>query len=885
MPEPKSKSASEPLSDERGGPRSAAATPSAAEPVRWRQLWPIPTLVGGVGLFVAGLLMLRGPKAAEPDYSIPLQEAERLVESGKFEDAITTLNGPARGFIESDKAGTDQLARYHLARARAFAGAQEALGVNVEPNHRTIIADYRRVESLGKKLPAADVERLARSLIATGEIDEALSRAGSLPAEERATRQRLTRRIIDHNLAAADQREAQTLDLLASLASDPDSSEDTRSWVLVRQSELLLGLGRVEEAITKLLREMQRLRDVPPEREGELHLLLGRAYFQAGQADSATRQLDAAEAKLDRGSVLRADAALLMGRLAQSRGPAGIEQARERFTLIIAEFRSTRAYGPAVLGMAETDAAARDFERSIERYAEVVELVRKGRSQVHADPGAGAGEHATGQHGSKAVHAVGRSQPAGRPTGSHGAIARRDAGNHLLSVESVAESLLDRFQERQADGDRKTALRFAQLAETLYPEGKAPHDVLIALARVHRDMADELVEQFRRSAGPDFTVMDLDPVNRAEVKRHYLAAGEAFRRHADGLAATDPAGYAESLWTAADSFDRAGDSEEARKTFSTYIDGSNDTDPNRAAAKFRLAQVFQSQNDFRSAAAIYEELRAATADTAQPTVSGTWADRSIVPLAACYLADADPENDLRAETLLKSVVDGSLLSPDARDFREALSQLGNMYYAAGRYPDAIVRFEEVISRYGEDERTEANRFKLADSHRLEAQRIQATLASELPQSVASELKQARTEHLRSAVRLYDEVRQRLESRDRAKLAELDRIFLRNAYFYAGDCAYDLGDYPRAIGAYDAAALEYADDPASLVAMVQIVGCYVAQSQWSQARTANERARRQFARFPDEVWSNPDLPMQKRHWERWLEARTILDHTEAAVSTP
>jgi hypothetical protein len=92
----------------------------------------------------------------------------------------------------------------------------------------------------------------------------------------------------------------------------------------------------------------------------------------------------------------------------------------------------------------------------------------------------------------------------------------------------------------------------------------------------------------------------------------------------------------------------------------------------------------------------------------------------------------------------------------------------------------------------------------------------------------------------------------------------------------------LGDYDRAVASYDSAALKYADDPSSLVAMAQIVSAYVAEGQWAQARTANERARRQLARFPDEVWSRPDLPMEKRHWERWLDARTVLERAEAAV---
>jgi tetratricopeptide (TPR) repeat protein len=822
----------------KGGKLAVTPAPTESAPSKpsFRTLWPIPALVIGAGLFVGGLVVVAGSRP-KPDLSIPLKEAERLVESGQFQEAIERLNGPARGFIDSGKASGDERIRFLLARARAFAGAQQALAISVEFNHRAIIQDYAEVERAEVKLQPEDTVRLATSMIAVGEIDEALSRIGSLPPDYRAQRMRLTRNVIEHNLDARDRREEMTLDLLATLATDPDASSDDRSWVLLKQTELLLSLHRVEEAITKLLREVQRLRDVTPERTGELYVLLGKAYFEAGQPDNAEKQLDAAEGLLDRGSLLRADATLLLGQIAQNRGEHALEQAREKFTLVVTEFRSSPAYVPAVLGLAEVDAASREFDQSMERYAEVTELIRKGEAPREIDR------------------------------------------------ERVNDSLLNRYRERYEDHDLPTALRFAQMAETLYPDAEVPSPVLSALARTNRDLADEEMEQARASHAADFSVKDLDPVTRAEVKRHYLAAGDYFRRHAEQIAAANMDSAAESLWIAADSFDRAGDLDAARKAFSAYVDGASETDPNRPAAKFRLAQIFQAEGDYPSATGIYEDLRATTATASQPQASGTWADRSIVPLALCYLADKDPDNDIRAETLLKSVIDGSLLSPDARDYREALIQLGNMYYSAGRYPDAIVRYEEVIERYADLPNAQAIRFKLADSHRLESQRILGTLASALPQSVEDELKATRAEHLRAAMKLYDQVRLQLEAADGARMPELDKTFLRNSYFYVGDCAYELGDYDRAVAAYDSAALKYADDPSSLVAMAQIVSAYVAEGQWAQARTANERARRQLSRFPDEVWSRPDLPMEKRHWERWLDARTVLERSEATVPTP
>lgn len=103
----------------------------------------------------------------------------------------------------------------------------------------------------------------------------------------------------------------------------------------------------------------------------------------------------------------------------------------------------------------------------------------------------------------------------------------------------------------------------------------------------------------------------------------------------------------------------------------------------------------------------------------------------------------------------------------------------------------------------------------------------------------------------------------------------ESIALRNAHFYLGDCAFDLGEYNTAIEYYDRARDRYVEDPASLVAMVQIVNAYIETGQFGRARTANERAKRFYALMPDDVWDDPTLPMDRSDWERWLESNTQL----------
>jgi hypothetical protein len=54
--------------------------------------------------------------------------------------------------------------------------------------------------------------------------------------------------------------------------------------------------------------------------------------------------------------------------------------------------------------------------------------------------------------------------------------------------------------------------------------------------------------------------------------------------------------------------------------------------------------------------------------------------------------------------------------------------------------------------------------------------------------------------------------------------------------------------------------------------------------WKAAETANERARQQLKSIPDAVWDDKSLmlPMEKHHWERWLDSKTVLERRLASA---
>jgi tetratricopeptide (TPR) repeat protein len=857
-----------------------------------------------------------------------------------FEKAENLARGKAEGDGAKGEGGNGK------GEGRNAPGANEGERVASHP------ADAGRVG-----LDPSDVSILVGALIALDEIEGnapsadgggpgALKRIAMLPESETARKLRLLREVVDHDLGVivsggkprspgptksegeqpggevggagtsaespqvvgVVQRTERTLDLLGKLASDPALAPADKAWVLARQGELLLAAKQPEEAINKLIRRVGLLKDVPQEQQGELYVLLAKAYFQADQPINAMKQLEAADGLLEKSSPLRADLGIMQGRLAQSGVAVGalgssendptqlLEFAREKFESVMNEFGQAsggRHYARALLGVAEVEAALRHDDKSLEKYAELVARVcGRWKDSALEKAEVGAGE---------------------KP----GKVGKRDLGE--VTRERVLTSLMQRFHERDDSGQKESALRYADIAETLYRENETPAEVLSAIGETRRAMGDQLLAQAREARmrsgaaepthslegiGRDFSVADLDPTTRAEVKRNYIVAGDYLRRHARAIAGTDLGASSKSLWMAADSYDRAGDLEEARKAFADYAQEASDNDPRKAEAKFRLAQIFQAKNppEYGAAAALYRELQDSASGPDPSRNAGVWADAAVVPLAQCMLADNDPSNDDEAQRLLKGVVDGTRgVSPESEAYREALIELGQSNYRLERFAEAIEWLEQAVKRYKDDkvagsagsaenwsggprgERMENVRYLLADSHRREGVKIGKTLSTQkLPQSDVETLQASRVEHLTTARQLYDGVRAELEAKENAgkTLSGMEAIELRNAYFYEGDCAMELRAFDAAIASYDAARNKYADDPSSLVAMAQIVSAYAAQEKWAEARTANERARQQLAKFPESAWQNPDLPMEKRHWEKWLEARTLIGQQRA-----
>jgi tetratricopeptide (TPR) repeat protein len=275
-------------------------------------------------------------------------------------------------------------------------------------------------------------------------------------------------------------------------------------------------------------------------------------------------------------------------------------------------------------------------------------------------------------------------------------------------------------------------------------------------------------------------------------------------------------------------------------------------------ALLRLGRAYQASGLFDKAITAFQRNQLRYPQSLAASKSG-------VPLAQALMAKG-PENNGRAEKVLLGVVENNPnIGPDAEEFGQALFELSQLYYRTSRYEEAIARLGEMIQRYPQDARMTQLVFLTADSYRKSA----AALAEKQKEQKGNtaEIEAERNKRLQSAKQEYDRVVDMFH--DTTPTAELDKLYLKLAYFYRADCAYDLHDYGKAIGLYDQALTHYQDQAASLSALVQIVNAHCELGNYEEAKRANQRAMTLLMKMPATAFADGAFPMPKEYWEQWL----------------
>jgi len=794
-------------------PEKAEAAGAGSDPIAIiKANWPGPALVLSMALLVGALLMAR-QTAKGHDFPGALSNVERLIHDGQAQEALDALNGKILPYIEDPQVTLEDRGRFFALRGDALFEIQQVLGTAAQgtTNSMTILSDYEEAERAMHDLTPPQLARMASALMSLDRFDEAVERINSIPDDSSGRRNRLLRKALEQQLARDTEDKTSELKLLSDLAEGPGVSESDRLWAVARQTELRLETGRAEEALARLLRVVSRLGNEPTPEKAELYTLLAWAYFDLGRLDQTQRHLDIAEAMARPTDNIVGEIQALRARTLQINGEP--EAARELYAETIDSFPELPAATASALGKAEIDAGDGRDEDALAGFASVIKKMPLHQRRWRITP------------------------------------------------ESVSMSLATWRQARFVEGAFDVSIAYARLAEKLFSPEQLPAEIPLALAQAHDALGRQILTE--AGANPD-TMIDLsgvEPVTRAEARGQFIEAAEQYIRHARMVILADPESFTDSLWNAGVMYDLAGDVDRAIEVFSEYANGDPE-EPRHPAAVFRLAEAHQARGDYELAKSFYDELIERNPNSPE-------GQRSFIRQAQTLMRIGDEASVKRAEQLLKTVVDSGMFAPEADEHRQGLFELGSMLYKQGRYPEAIERLKEAVLRFPDNAQTPLIRYKLADSLRLSAAEIAQSLENAMPDREREELESLRAERLHEAQDLFAQVRRDIESLDELSLDELDRRLLRNAMYFRADCAFDLGNYEQSIRWYDAAAQRFPDDPSSLVAMMQIVNAYAEQGMWREAQTAQERARQRLEEIPDEMFDNPNLPIDQRHWERWI----------------
>jgi tetratricopeptide (TPR) repeat protein len=731
--------------------------------------------------------------------------ARRFLEQERPEAALAQLNR----ILATEKLTADIQGQVHLLLARALEMGQRQLRINVPANHRRIIEQTKLAGERGVRLEADDYRRLAESYEALGKAPEALENYRKAMSLDSQHALRLQRKVIQLQLDQEDFAGAEAA--LEAYLKDQSLTDAERAWALGQRAQLLIDAQKYVDA-RMLLAEALRLAG-DSVAQGEVNFRLGYCAYRLGDAAEAERYLRVAREQLEVRHPLDADACYYLGRIYQERNDP--QTASSFYQIVLTSHIDSKLMPLALLGRALCRLMLHQEEAGLTDLHDLVNHVQQRQSGARV----------------------------------------RDVV--IAGLKQASQLLVSRehFQE---------ALEVLAYEQELQPQ--PPAGFFERLGSVLERRAEQL-EQALAAAPP------AEKIRRAQqIRQTRIRAGDAYIAYSQKLTLSDDKGYGEAMWHGIDLYDRAAAVQYVISALELFVTERPD-DKLAPDALLRLGRAYQAAGMFDKAIAAFQRNQFRYPNSLA-------AIKSAVPLAQAYIAKG-PEHYTKAETVLQSVLDSRVLDPDAEEFKQALFDLAQLYYRTSRFEEAVAKLEEFTQRYPKDQRMGQLLFLMGDSYRKSAGLLEVRLAaaSATPTADASaqkggptvadlaETAAAKKQRLTKARELYDRVVELY--RIQPPGSDTDRLYQKLAYFYRGDCMYDLGDFAEAVRLYDSAAFRYQEDPSALAAYVQIVNAYCAMGRLEEARTANERAKWLLRRIPAEAFNDGAFSMPKQYWEQWL----------------
>jgi len=228
----------------------------------------------------------------------------------------------------------------------------------------------------------------------------------------------------------------------------------------------------------------------------------------------------------------------------------------------------------------------------------------------------------------------------------------------------------------------------------------------------------------------------------------------------------------------------------------------------------------------------------------------------------------------RAESLLRENLEGSMLAPASKEWRDSLFSLGELLHAVGRYREAAQRLEEAVARYPDTPRAQTARYLAADAYRRCAWEVGEQLDREAAPEARARLARQRQNLLEESLKQYGEVCEALRVRHQTRpLSAAEKGLLQNSYFAIAGVQFELGRFDAAIKAYATITTRYPDDPEVLEAFLQMANLYRRLERPAEARTTLRQAKILLDRLKNDASFTRTTNYTRQQWNELLETMT------------
>jgi len=426
------------------------------------------------------------------------------------------------------------------------------------------------------------------------------------------------------------------------------------------------------------------------------------------------------------------------------------------------------------------------------------------------------------------------------------------------------------------------------------------------MALVSRKRAELVQAQYDAVAHEE----DLEKLR--DVREHWKRAGHAYARLANSSRASS--NYGQILWEASQHYRRGNDFNNALQMLEMYI-ASNPRSGLTAAYIFK-ARLLLDLEEYDEKPRVEEAIA-----TLEQALRDFPKDQLIYDaqflLGRAYLEQGKTDE---AAQVWRSLILESPLTPEAREWQQALFALGRMlfhvtetrpgYLLTVRQPaepgtnpktderfrqveEAIHWLDEFVRRIPNHPDAHEARWLLAKGLRFRARRAENRIKTAETENTRVELEKEIRQYLQRATAQYKVLADELARIDqRNELTSTSRQFLRDAYFEPAHIQFDLGaydasgdSYRQAIDLYSNAAFYFTGKPVVLVAYYRIAECYRQLGAYAEARRQLEQARVILNQIP-EPFPATSTNFSKQEWQQLLEQSVKLyDLTLNASAAP